>query len=157
VSVVPGALPAEPGQPIPDGQARGSVGARTLPPVDVLAVTSLGLVVVGGIVMASALPGRPALGIPIAIAVVSGLLLAVAGVLLARLRDFAWDRFWLVFRWALLAYVVSAGMIAFAFIRDHTRGAPLVVALVMLVFFALDVPVIVAFTVARYSSPPHSR
>ena len=27
---------------------------------------------------------------------------------------------------------------------------------VMLVIFALDVPLIIAFTVARYSSPPHS-
>jgi hypothetical protein len=26
----------------------------------------------------------------------------------------------------------------------------------MLVIFALDVPLIIAFTVARYSSPPHS-
>jgi hypothetical protein len=26
----------------------------------------------------------------------------------------------------------------------------------MLVIFALDVPVIIAFTVARYSSPPHA-
>jgi hypothetical protein len=157
VSAVPGALPAEPRQPELDGQARGPVGARTFPPVAALAVGSLALVVVGGILMASALPGRPALGIPIGIAVISCLLLAAAVVLLARLREFAWDRFRLVFRWALLAYVISAGMIAFAFIRDHTRGAPLAVALVMLVLFALDVPVIVAFTVARYSSPPHGR
>jgi Tfp pilus assembly protein PilX len=47
-------------------------------------------------------------------------------------------------------------MIAFAFVRDHTRGAPLAVVLVMLVIFALDVPLIIAFTVARFSSPPYS-
>lgn len=130
---------------------------RRLPPVAALAVASLGLVVIGGIVLASSLPGRPSLAAPVAIAVVSGLLLAAAAGLLARLRDFAWDRFWLVFRWALLAYVISAGMIAFAFVRDDTRGAPLAVALVMLAFFALDVPTIIAYTVARYSSPPHGR
>ena len=28
--------------------------------------------------------------------------------------------------------------------------------IVMLVIFALDVPMVIAFTVARYSSPPHS-
>jgi len=61
-----------------------------------------------------------------------------------------------VFRWALLAYAISAGMIGFAFIKDHIRGAPLAVVLAMLVVFALDVPLIIAFTVARYSSPPHS-
>ncbi len=131
--------------------------ARRFPPVVELALVSLGLVVIGGIVMASSLPKRPPLTVPVVIAVVSALLLAAAAVLLARLRDFAWDRFWLVFRWALLAYIVSAGMIAFAFIRDHTRGSPLAVALAMLAMFALDVPVMIAFTVARYSSPPHGR
>ena len=69
------------------------------------------------------------------------------------LRPFAWDRFLLVFRWALLAYVISAGMIGFAFAKDHVRGAPLAVVFVMLVIFALDVPLSIAFTVARYASP----
>jgi uncharacterized membrane protein len=36
---------------------------------------------------------------------------------------------------------------------DHVRGAPLAVVFVMLVIFALDVPLIIAFTVARYASP----
>ena len=151
-----GPLPAEPSQ-AGTGQTEETAAVRRLPPVANLAVSSLGLVVLGGIVLASSLPRRPPLAVPVVIAVLSGLLLAAAVVLLARLRDFAWDRFRLVLRWALLAYLVSAGMIAFAFIRDHTRGAPLAVALVMLAFFALDVPVIIAFTVARYSSPPYGR
>jgi hypothetical protein len=155
VTAVPGALPAEPGEPGP-AQSQPAA-ARRLPPVANLALLSLGLVVIGGIVLASTLPRRPPLTVLVVISVVSGLLLAAALVLLARLQDFAWDRFRLVLRWALLAYVISAGMIAFAFIRDHTRGAPLAVALVLLVYFALDVPVIIAFTVARYSSPPHGR
>jgi hypothetical protein len=74
----------------------------------------------------------------------------------SRLQQFAWPRFFVVFRWGLLAYVISAGMIGFAFIRDHTRGAPLALVLVMLVIFALDVPLVIAFTAARYSSPPYS-
>jgi hypothetical protein len=44
-------------------------------------------------------------------------------------------------------------MIGFAFIKDHVRGAPLAVVFAMLVIFALDVPLIIAFTVARYASP----
>jgi hypothetical protein len=159
VTAGPGALPAEPIEPGQPGLAEASepLAARRFPPVAELAVVSLGLVVIGGILLAATLPRRPPLAVLIVIAVLSGLLLAGAVVLLARLRDFAWDRFRLVLRWALLAYVVSAGMIAFAFIRDHTRGAPLALALVMLAFFALDVPVIIAFTVARYSSAPHGR
>lgn len=155
MTAVPDALPAEPGEP---GPAQSPpVAARRLPPVADLALVSLGLVVIGGIVLAATLPRRPPLTILVVISVISGLLLITALVLLARLQDFAWDRFRLVFRWALLAYVISAGMIAFAFIRDHTRGAPLAVALIMLAYFALDVPVIIAYTVARYSSPPHGR
>jgi hypothetical protein len=152
VTAAPGALPAESGQ----GQSQ-QFAARRFPPVADLALVSLAMVVIGGIVLASSLPKRPPVTILVVIAVISGLLLAAALALLARLRDFTWDRFRLVFRWALLAYAISAGMIAFAFIRDHTRGAPLVVALVMLAYFALDVPVIIAVTVARYSSPPYSR
>jgi hypothetical protein len=131
-------------------------GSRRLPPVAELGIVSLALVVVGGILMASYVPRRPPLGVPVALAAVSAALLLAGVFLLARLRKFAWGRFFTVFRWALLAYVISAGMIAFAFVRDHTRGAPLAVVLVMLVIFALDVPLIIAFTVARFSSPPYS-
>ena len=133
--------------------AAESALSRRFPPVAGLTTVSLGLVVIGGILMASYAPRRPPLGVPVAITAVSAALLLVSGYLTSRLRPFDWDRFFLVFRWALLAYVISAGMIGFAFVKDHVRGAPLAVVLVMLVIFALDVPLIIAFTVARYSSP----
>jgi hypothetical protein len=129
---------------------------RRFPPVAELTICSLTLVVIGGILLASYAPRRPPLGVPAALAVISAALLLTSAYLLSRLQMFAWARFFLVFRWALLAYVISAGMIGFAFIHDHTQGAPLVLLVVMLVIFALDVPLIIAFTVARYSSPPHS-
>ena len=127
---------------------------RRFPPVAELATVSLALVVIGGILMASYAPRRPPLGPPTSIAVISAVLIASSTILLARLQRFAWDRFVLVFRWALLAYAISAGAIAFAFIRDHTRGASLALVLVMLVIYTLDVPLIIAFTVARYAAPP---
>ena len=127
--------------------------SRRFPPVAEVTTVSLGLVVIGGILMASYAPRRPPLAVPVALAVAGAVLLLAGCWLTARLRPFDWDRFFLVFRWALLAYVISAGVIAFAFIKDHTRGAPLAVVLVMLVIYALDVPLIIAFTVARYSSP----
>ena len=129
---------------------------RRFPPVAELTICSLALVVIGGILLASYAPRRPPLGVPTALAVISAALLLTSAYLLSRLQMFAWERFFFVFRWALLAYVISAGMIGFAFIHDHTRGAPLFLLMVMLVIFALDVPLIIAFTVARYSSPPHS-
>ena len=129
---------------------------RRFPPVAELGIGSLALVVIGGILMASYVPRRPPLGVPLALAAVSAALLLAGVFLLSRLDQFAWPRFFVVFRWALLAYVISAGVIGFAFIYDHTRGAPLALVIVMLVIFALDVPLIIAFTAARYSSPPHS-
>jgi len=129
---------------------------RRLPPIAQLTVCSLALVVIGGILMASYVPRQPPLAVPAALAAVRAVLALTSGFLLSRLKQFAWPRFFLAFRWALLAYVVSAGMIGFAFVRDHTRGAPLALVIVMLVIFALDVPVVIAFTVARYSSPPYA-
>jgi len=129
---------------------------RRLPPIAQLTVCSLALVVIGGILMASYVPRQPPLAAPAALTAVSAALALASGYLLSRLEQFAWPRFFLAFRWALLAYVISAGMIGFAFVRDHTRGAPLALVTVMLVIFALDVPVVIAFTVARYSSPPHA-
>lgn len=136
--------------------ATGPTISRRFPPVAELAIGSLTLVVIGGILMASYVPRRPPLGGPAVLTAVSAALALTSVFLLSRLRPFAWGRFFLVFRWALLAYVISAGMIGFAFVRDHTRGTPLALVVVMLVIFALDVPIIIAFTVARYSSPPYS-
>jgi hypothetical protein len=129
---------------------------RRYPPIAQLTVGSLALIVIGGILMASYVPRPPPLAAPAALTAVSAALALTSAVLLSRLEQFAWPRFFLAFRWALLAYVISAGVIGFAFVRDHTRGAPLALVVVMLVIFALDVPVVIAFTVARYSSPPHA-
>ena len=129
---------------------------RRIPPIAQLTVSSLALIVIAGILMASYVPRQPPLAAPAALTAVSAGLALTSGFLLCRLEQFAWPRFFLAFRWALLAYVISAGMIGFAFVRDHTRGAPLALVIVMLVIFALDVPVVIAFTVARYSSPPYA-
>ena len=129
---------------------------RRDPPIAPLTVCSLALIVICGILMASYVPRQPPLAVPAALTAVSAALALTGAVLLSRLEQFAWPRFFLASRWALLAYVISAGMIGFAFVRDHTRGAPLALVIVMLVIFALDVPTVIAFTVARYSSLPHS-
>ena len=76
---------------------------------------------------------------------------SAAWVLLGRHRPLAGRTVRRVFHWALLAYVISAGMIEFAFVRDHTRGAPLVVVSCLLVVFATSVPTTIAVTTARYA------
>ena len=69
------------------------------------------------------------------------------------MRGFRWDRFFAVARWALLAYVVTAGLIAFVFLRNDLSGGPLIVLLLSLVVYAIHVPALIGFTVARYADP----
>ena len=104
----------------------------------------------GVIYIAAYLPKHAPLGVPIALLVVAGTLQLVNALLLSRIHGFAWYRFFQVGRWSLLAYAIIAGMIEFAFIYDHTRGAQLAVMTLMLALFMLNVPVLIAFTVARY-------
>ena len=126
---------------------------RRFPPVTQLAIGSLALVVAGGIVMAGNFPNPPALAVPIVLLVGSATLSAVSVLLLSRHLGFAWSVFFRVARWALLAYAVIAGMIEYAFVHNHASGAPLLVISLMLVVFALDVPLSIGFTVARFQEP----
>lgn len=128
-------------------------GDRPVPPIGWLTTSALGLVVVGGILMASYAPREAPFPVATALLCLAAVVMIVVGVLLFRLRDFAWATFATVFKWAILSYVIAAGMIEFAFVHDHTRGSSLVVVSLMLVIFALSVPTTIAFTVARYADP----
>jgi hypothetical protein len=103
--------------------------------------------------LAAQLPGHPALALPVAMVAIGGLLTVADVAMLSRIRPFAWPTFFLVFRWGLVAYLVIAGLLGYVFIRDHTPGATMAVLAATLVVFAFDVPVILAFTVARFQNP----
>ena len=124
---------------------------RRLPPVTELGMASLALIVAGGIYLSAHLPRHVPLGPAIALLAGSVVPLAINMIALARVRDFAWDRFFEVGKWSLLAYLVIAGMIEYAFLRDHIRGGSLVVLTLSLAVFAVHVPMLVGFTVARYA------
>lgn len=127
--------------------------SRPVPPVGWLTSGALACVVVGGILLASYAPRVAPLGAATALLIAAAILMVAAGTLLARIANFAWATFVKVFKWALLAYAITAGMIEFAFAHDHTRGTSLVVVSLMLVIFALSVPTTIAFTVARFADP----
>jgi hypothetical protein len=129
---------------------RDGVDAVRLPPVTQLGMVSLGLVLVAGIYLSAHLPEHVSLGPAVALLAASVLVFAGNVLALARVHGFAWGRFFQVARWALLAYAIIAGMIEYVFLRNHTSGGPLVVLTLSLVVFALNVPVLIAFTVARY-------
>ncbi len=124
-----------------------------MPPVGWLSSCALGLVIVGGIVLASYAPRTAPLGLVTALLSVAIVLMVVAAGLLSRIKDFAWTTFGVVFKWALLAYVIVSGMIEFAFVHDHTRGSSLILVTLMLSVFALSVPTTIAFTTARFVDP----
>jgi hypothetical protein len=119
-----------------------------------LGMASIGLVAAGVIYLAAYLPRRPPLGPAAGLLAAAFAVLALNAVLIARQHGFAWWRFAQVARWLLLVYVVIAGMIEYAFVYDHTRGTVLAVMTGLLAVFTLNVPLIAAFTVARYEQRP---
>lgn len=124
--------------------------SRRLPPVTALGMASLALIVAGGVYLASHIPEPVPLAPAVILLCASTALLVLNMTLLARVKDFAWQRFFAVFRWAMLAYVVTAGMILYVFLRNNLTGGTLVVLTLSLVVYAVHVPILIGFTVARY-------
>jgi hypothetical protein len=111
---------------------------------------SIGLVAAGVIYLAAYLPRRAPLAPAVVLLAAAVAVLAANVVLLARRPGFAWWRFTQVARWMLLAYLVVAGMLEFTFVYDHTRGAVLALMTLLLATFTLNVPLLAAYTVARF-------
>ena len=126
---------------------------QKLPPVTELGMASLALITAGGIYLSSHLPKHVSLTPAIVLLAASALLLVTNLFLLSRVRGFAWERFFQVGKWSLLAYVAIAGMIEYVFVRNHVRGGALVVLTLSLVVFSVHVPTLVGFTVARFHQP----
>ena len=124
---------------------------QRLPPVTQLAMASLSLIVAGGIYLSAHLPQHVPLAPAVILLVLSVAVLGFNIFGLSRVRDFDWPRFFEVAKWSLLAYAVIAGMILYVFLRNHVSGGSLVVLTLSLVVFAVHVPMLVGFTVARYS------
>ena len=130
-----------------------SARTRKLPPIAEIAVGSIALMLAGGVYLAAHLPGHPALAVPVALVAAGAVATGADIVLLSRIQPFAWPVFFLVFRWALLAYLVIAGLLGYVFVHDQTPAATMAVLAATLAVFAVDVPLILAFTVARFQDP----
>jgi hypothetical protein len=124
--------------------------AVRLPPVTALGMLSLGLVLVAGIYLSAHLPEHVPLGPAIGLLAASAVVFVVNLLMLSHVQGFHWQRMLEVGRWALLAYALIAGMIEYVFLRNHTSGGALVVLTLSLIVFAVNVPVLIGFTVARY-------
>jgi hypothetical protein len=122
-----------------------------LPPVTQVGMCSLALILAGGVYLAAHIPDHVSLAPAVVLLALSALLFAGNITALALADGFQWKRFFEIAKWALAAYVVIAGMIEYAFLRDHLSGGPLVVLTLSLVVFAVHVPLLIGFTVARYA------
>ena len=120
------------------------------PPVPAACVASMALILVSGIYLTSYLPRRAPLGPAIGLVAASAVALVVAVVMVARIRGFAWSSFFTVVKWALLAYAVIGGLLEFVFVFDGTRGSMLVLLTLSLLVFAVDIPLLLGFSVARF-------
>ena len=123
---------------------------RKYPPFTEIGMLSLALIVAGGIYLSAHLPESVPLTPAIVLLALSAILLAANLFSLTRVEGFAWWRFFQVGRWALLAYTITAGLIEYAFLRNGLSGGPLVVVTLSLVVYAVHVPMLIGFTVARY-------
>jgi hypothetical protein len=123
---------------------------QRFPPFTQIGMASLALIVAGGIYLSSHLPQHVPLGPAVVLLAASAVLLAGNLLSLTRVRGFCWNRFLQVAKWALLAYLITAAMIEYAFVRDHLSGGSLVVLTLSLVVYALQVPTLIGFTVARF-------
>ena len=123
---------------------------QKLPPVTEFGMLSLALIVTGGIYIAANLPEQVPLGPAVTLLILSAGTLALNLFLLWRVKGFDWKRFFGVAKWALLAYCITAGLIWFVFVHNQTRGSVLLVLSLSLVIYAVHVPTLIGFTVARY-------
>ncbi len=131
----------------------GDADGRELPPIQPIAVAILVLIVTGGVYTAAHLPRHVPQGPTIALLGAACVLLAINAVLLSRIDGFAWGRFRQVAGWVLAAYVVIAGMLEYVFVYDHTSGTQLLILTLMLAVFAVNVPMVIGFSVARFDEP----
>ncbi|MBV9820164.1 MAG: hypothetical protein JOZ07_17685 [Solirubrobacterales bacterium] len=126
---------------------------RRLPPVTEVGMASLALIVAGGIYLSAHLPEHVPLAPAVVLLALSAALLTGNLLALSRVAGFNWNRFFQIARWAVLAYAVTAGLILYAFLYDGLSGGTLVVLTLSLVVYAVHVPVLIAFTVARFDMP----
>ncbi len=134
------------------GIAHGADEPR-LPPVIETGVLSLALAISGVIYLTSSLPNVPPIAPAVGLLAASALTVALNVVVLARARGFAWRRFFLVYQWTLLGYGLVAGLLMFVFIHNDLPTRQLALLVATLAIGAVDIPMILSFSVARFAEP----
>jgi hypothetical protein len=121
-----------------------------LPPVSELAIVTMTLVVTAGIYMAGHIPDDVPTLLPTILTAVAAVILAINVVMLARLKRFAWPIFRQVAGWSLVGYGVISALLLWVFIRDDIPNDVMTLLAASLVIFAVNIPLLFGFSVARY-------
>jgi hypothetical protein len=121
-----------------------------LPPVTELAIATMVLVVIGGTYIAAHIPREVPLLLPTLLLIAAAAVLAVNIFMLGRVRRFNWAMFRLVFGWSLAGYGVIAGLLVYVFLKGSIPDDVMGFLAGMLVIYALNIPLLLGFSVARY-------
>jgi hypothetical protein len=132
-------------------------GERKLPPITELAIGTMALVVIGGTYIAAYIPRDVPLLIPTILVVVAGAFLLVNVLLLRNIKEFDWNTFRLVFAWSLAGYGVIAALLTYVFLKGDIPGDVMSFLAAMLVVYAFNIPLLFAFSVARYQTVDSSQ
>lgn len=136
-------------------------GDTSRSPVVTAVIGSLVCAFLGVGVIAAYLPAQVPLGWPVGFLAASVLLLLGGLMFLWRRRPFAWPLFFAVARWVLLVTLIFSAMAVYVLVFDGTSGVTLAVMTAVLVLSAVDIPILIAFNVARHERavrvlPPHA-
>ena len=95
---------------------------RKLPPVVIVAMVGLTMAITGGVLVVAQIGQKPSLAVPTGF-MVGAIALELAAIgMLVTIRPFAWDRFFLVLGWALLAYEpLGDNLIVFSLNQHDTQ------------------------------------
>lgn len=127
--------------------------ARDSPPVAKVGMLALAVFAAGGIYVSFRLPHHIALAPAAVLLGLSALLLVGNLFTLTRVRGLALDRFLESGYWAMLACLPIAGLIVYELVRDHVSGGPLLMLTLTVAVYAVHVPMLIGFAVARYYHP----
>ncbi len=123
---------------------------RKLPPVTWVGVLALALAISGVTYLSSSLPNVPPLAPAIGLLAAAAVSVVANALMLARVRGFAWRPFFVVGGWTLLGYGLIAGLLMFVFVYNELPALQLAFLIATLVVGAVNIPMILAFSVARY-------
>jgi hypothetical protein len=101
-------------------------------------------------IIAAYLPRPVPLTWPVGFLIASVVLLAAALGFLLRRRSFAWWLFFRVARWVLVLTLVFTAMAVYVFVLDGTPVKTMAIMAAVLLLTAIDIPVLIGFSVARH-------